>query len=157
MLKFDTTREYIRPLYETIHAPYRLSKWYWFALHQMFVLFVYVSETFITGRTVLFLALILVYHILFYLQTRSVPFKHRTLNWLNFFLLFILNVVFLVSQFIYLTGMSSKHLVMFFAIANYPVIIFMLIIVYHILLVKNKVNQVVFLYEKLFQFKRGDF
>ena len=154
MLKFDTIREYIRPFYEAIHAPYRLSKWYWFALHQIFVLFVYVSETFITGRTVLFLALILVYHILFYLQTRSVPFKHRTLNWLNFFLLFILNVVFLVSQFIYLTGMSSKHLVMFFAIANYPVIvIFMLIIVYHILLVKNKVNQVVLLYEKLRQLK----
>ena len=43
---------------------------------------------------------------------------------------------------------------MFFSIANYPVIVvFFFIIAYHILLVTNKVNQLVFLYQRVCQLK----
>ena len=156
LLKFDKFREYIRPFYEAIHAPYRRNKWYWFALHQLFVLLTYVSETLSStqGRIALFLSLLLIYHILLYLHTTSTPFRYKTLNWLNLLLLFALNVVFLVSLYIYLNNGSPKQLVMFYAIANYPVIIvFMLIIAYHILLVTNKVNQVLLLYQKVYQLK----
>ena len=154
LLKFDMIREYIRPFYEAIHAPYRRNKWYWFALHQLFVLLTYVTETFSKGRIPLFLSLLLIYHILLYFHTKSTPFRYKTLNWLNLMLLLALNFVFLVSQYMYLTDASPKQLVMFFAIANYPVIIvFMLIIVYHILLVTNKVNRVLLLYHKVYQLK----
>ena len=154
LLKFDMIREYIRPFYEAIHAPYRRNKWYWFALHQLFVLLTYVTETFSKGRIPLFLSLLLIYHILLYLHTKSTPFRYKTLNWLNLMILLALNVVFLVSQYMYLTDASPKQLVMFFAIANYPVIaVFMLIIAYHILLVTNKVNRVLLLYEKVYQLK----
>ena len=154
LLKFDKLREYIRPFYEAIHAPYRRNKWYWFALHQLFVLFTYISETFSKGRVPLFLSLLLIYHILFYLQTKSAPFRYKTLNWLNLMLLLALNIVFLVSHFMYLTDVSPKQLVMFFAIANYPIIaVFMLVIAYHILLVTNKVNRVLLLYQKVCQLK----
>ena len=150
LLKFDKLREYIRPFYEAIHAPYRRNKWYWFALHQLFVLLTYVFETFSKGRIPLFLSLLLIYHILLYLHTKSTPFRYKTLNWLNLMILLALNFVFLVSQYMYLTDGSPKQLVMFFAIANYPIIIvFMLIIVYHILLVTNKVNQVLLLYQSV--------
>uniref|UniRef100_A0A1X7T6J8 Uncharacterized protein n=2 Tax=Amphimedon queenslandica TaxID=400682 RepID=A0A1X7T6J8_AMPQE len=154
LLKFDRLREYIRPFYEAIHAPYRRNKWYWFALHQLFVLFTYVSETFSKGRVPLFLSLLLIYHILLYLQTKSTPFRYKTLNWLNLMLLLALNIVFLVSQYIYLSNGSPKQLVMFFAIANYPIIaVFILIIAYHILLVTNNVNRVLLLYQKVYQLK----
>uniref|UniRef100_A0A1X7TJU1 TRP C-terminal domain-containing protein n=1 Tax=Amphimedon queenslandica TaxID=400682 RepID=A0A1X7TJU1_AMPQE len=150
LLKFDRLREYIRPFYEAIHAPYRRNKWYWFALHQLFVLFTYVSETFSKGRVPLFLSLLLIYHILLYLQTKLAPFRYKTLNWLNLMILLALNIVFLVSQYMYLTNGSPKQLVMFFAIANYPIIaVFMMIIAYHILLVTNKVNRVLLLYQKV--------
>ena len=154
LLKFDMIRESIRPFYEAIHAPYRRNKWYWFALHQLFVLLTYVSETLSKGRIPLFLSLLLIYHILLYLHTKSTPFRYKTLNWLNLMILLALNVVFLVSQYMYLTDASPKQLVMFFAIANYPVIaVFMLIIAYHILLVTNNVNRVLFLYHKVYQLK----
>uniref|UniRef100_A0A1X7V2Q6 TRP C-terminal domain-containing protein n=1 Tax=Amphimedon queenslandica TaxID=400682 RepID=A0A1X7V2Q6_AMPQE len=150
LLKFDKLREYIRPFYEAIHAPYRRNKWYWFALHQLFVLFTYVSETFSKGQVPLFLSLLLIYHILLYLQTKLAPFRYKTLNWLNLMILLALNIVFLVSQYMYLTNDSPKQLVMFFAIANYPIIaVFMLIIAYHILLVTNKVNRVLLLYQNV--------
>uniref|UniRef100_A0A1X7TK57 TRP C-terminal domain-containing protein n=1 Tax=Amphimedon queenslandica TaxID=400682 RepID=A0A1X7TK57_AMPQE len=152
LLKFDKFREYIRPFYEAIHAPYRRNKWYWFALHQLFVLLTYVSQTFSKGRIPLFLSLLLIYHILFYLHTRSTPFRYKILNWLNLMILLALNIVFLVSQYLYLTNGSPKQLVMFFAIANYPIIaVFMLIIAYHILLVTNKVNQVLLLYQNVME------
>uniref|UniRef100_A0A1X7V208 Uncharacterized protein n=1 Tax=Amphimedon queenslandica TaxID=400682 RepID=A0A1X7V208_AMPQE len=150
LLKFDRFRECIRPFYEAIYAPYRRNKWYWFVLHQLFVLLTYVSETFSSDqqRRVLFLSLILIYHILIYLHTKSTPFRYKTLNWLNLMILLALNFVFLVSQYIYLSNGSPKQLVMFFAIANYPIIaVFMLIIAYHILLVTNKVNWVLLLYQ----------
>uniref|UniRef100_A0A1X7TKK9 Uncharacterized protein n=1 Tax=Amphimedon queenslandica TaxID=400682 RepID=A0A1X7TKK9_AMPQE len=154
LLKFDRLREYIRPFYEAIHAPYRRNKWYWFAIHQLFVLFTYVSETFSKGRVPLFLSLLLIYHILLYLQTKLAPFRYKTLNWLNLMILLALNIVFLVSHFMYLTDVSPKQLVMFFAIANYPIIaVFMMIIAYHILLVTNKVNRVLLLYQKVYQLK----
>uniref|UniRef100_A0A1X7TK62 Uncharacterized protein n=1 Tax=Amphimedon queenslandica TaxID=400682 RepID=A0A1X7TK62_AMPQE len=152
LLKFDRFRECIRPFYEAIHAPYRRNKWYWFALHQLFVLLTYVSETFSSDqqRRVLFLSLILIYHILIYLHTKSTPFRYKTLNWLNLMILLALNFVFLVSQYIYLSNGSPKQLVMFFAIANYPIIAaFMMIIAYHILLVTNKVNWVLLLYQNV--------
>ena len=152
LLKFDKFREYIRPFYEAIHAPYRRNKWYWFALHQLFVLLTYVSETFSStqGRIALFLSLILIYHILLYLHAKLILFKCKTLNWLNLMLLFALDVIFLVSQYIYLNNGSPRQLVMFFTIAVYPVIIvFMLIIAYHILLVTNKVDHVLFLCQRV--------
>ncbi|XP_019859158.1 PREDICTED: uncharacterized protein LOC109587361 [Amphimedon queenslandica] len=154
LLKFDKLREYIRPFYEAIHAPYRRNKWYWFAFYQLFVLLTYVSETSSKGRVPLFLSLLLIYHLLLYLQTKSAPFRYKILNWLNLMILLALNFVFLVSHFMYLTDVSPKQLVMFFAIANYPIIaVFMMIIAYHILLVTNKVNRVLLLYQKVYQLK----
>ena len=41
LLRFDRSREYIRPFFEAIHAPYKANKWYWFAINQLFVLYVY--------------------------------------------------------------------------------------------------------------------
>uniref|UniRef100_A0A1X7T668 Uncharacterized protein n=1 Tax=Amphimedon queenslandica TaxID=400682 RepID=A0A1X7T668_AMPQE len=148
LLKFDKLREYIRPFYEAIHAPYRRNKWYWFALHQLFVLFTYVSETFSSSqRRVLFLAVLLIYHILLYLHAKLMPFRYKILNWLHLMILFALDVIFLVSQYIYLSNdHSPKQLVTFFTIAVYPIIaVFILIIAYHILLVTNKVDHVLFL------------
>ena len=154
LLKFDKLREYIRPFYEAIHAPYRRNKWYWFAIHQLFVLFTYISETFSSSqqRRALFLSLILIYHILLYLHAKLMPFRYKTLNWLHLMILFALDVIFLVSQYIYLTDGSPKQLVMFFTIAICPIIIiFMLIIAYHILLVTNKVDCVLFLCGKVME------
>ena len=152
LLKFDRLREYIRPFYEAIHAPYRRNKWYWFALQQLFVLLTYVSETLSSNqqRRALFLSLLLIYHILLYLHAKLIPFRYKTLNWLNLMILLALNIVFLVSQYIYLTDGSPKQLVTFFTIAIYPIItVFMLIIFYHILLVTNKVDRVLLLYQNV--------
>uniref|UniRef100_A0A1X7UHT9 Uncharacterized protein n=1 Tax=Amphimedon queenslandica TaxID=400682 RepID=A0A1X7UHT9_AMPQE len=156
LLKCDRLREYVRPFYEAIHAPYKTNKWYWFSLYQLFLLLLYFSETF-AGNTGLagsvFLILFIVYNIFLYFQACSMPFKNRALNLLNLSLLLALNFVILVGQYIYYY--SSKYLVLFFTFSNYYfLLIFCFIILYHILLSTGQLDKSMKLCYKIDPFYR---
>ena len=146
LLKIDRFREYIRPFYEAIHAPYKTNRSYWFGLHQLFVVLVYVAETISGGHHVvilIFFILLLIYHILIAFQSSAMPFKSKILNMMNIVLLLNLNMTFLISEYLVFNG-SMQTVVIFFAVANYPVIVIsFFIIVYHILVATNKLDNVI--------------
>ena len=151
LMKFDRLREKIRPFYEAIHAPYKMKKRYWFALHQLSVLIAYATETISGGKDmplIMFLSLLFLFHIMLACQSHAMPFKNKILNVLNIGLLLNLNVLFLTSVFLLLSE-APKKLTIFFSLANYPVIVvFFFIIVYHILKATNKLKHVILLYHK---------
>ena len=150
-LKVDRLREYVRPFFEAIHAPYKGRKWYWFALQQLFVLIVYIFETISRGKKWSMSVVLILLIVFLYLQTYSMPFKNKFISILNLSLLLLLNIEFLVIQFMFLSNGPPKYLVMFFAISNYPIIVlFCLIIAYHILLSMNKMGKISAFYDKLF-------
>ena len=150
-LKVDRLRQYVRPFFEAIHAPYKGRKWYWFALQQLFVLIVYIFETISRGKEWSMLVILILLIVFLYLQTYAMPFKNKLISILNLSFLLLLNIEFLVIQFMFLSNGSPKYLVMFFAISNYPIIVlFCLIIAYHILLSMNKMGKISAFYDKLF-------
>ena len=155
LMKFDKLREKIRPFYEAIHAPYKMKKRYWFAVHQLIVLIAYATETISGGKDVpliIFLSMLFVFHIMLAFQSHAMPFKNKLLNIVNIGLLLNLNVLFLSSVFLLLSEAPQK-LTIFFSLANYPVIVvFFFIIVYHILKATNKLNNIILLYHKICRF-----
>ena len=155
LLKFDRVREYIRPFYEAIHAPYKPNRWYWFSLYQFFLLLVYLSETFAGNTGPMFLVLFILYNVFIYLQTCSMPFRNKALNLLNLSLLLALNFVIVVGVYIYfIRGYTSKYLVLFFNFSNYFfILIFCLIMVYHVLLCTNRLDKVIVMYRKVSSFR----
>ena len=150
IMKVDKCREYIRPFYEAIHAPYKTNKWYWFQFQQLMLLLIYLIATADGShpRTTLFL---LIVNILFlYLQLCSMPFKSRVLNVLNSYFIINLILAFMVTQYINITEGTSKNLVYCFAFANYPAfVVFGFIIMYHILLSTKQLGKVHNLYRKI--------
>ena len=152
LMKVDKLREVIRPCFEAIHAPYKVDKWYWFGLHQIFVLVVYAIDTIGGGKELpllMFLVTLLVYHTLLAFQSNAMPFKSKILNMLNIILLLNLNVLFMISECLLLNN-PPQTLAMYFAIGNYPIIvIFFFIIVYHVLVVTNKLRNFILLYNKI--------
>uniref|UniRef100_A0A1X7V7B4 Transmembrane protein n=1 Tax=Amphimedon queenslandica TaxID=400682 RepID=A0A1X7V7B4_AMPQE len=80
LLRFDSIREYIRPFYEAIHAPYKMNKWYWFGIHQTYVLIVYIVESIGGGHSlflIFFLILIQIFQLITTFQAFSIPFKTK--------------------------------------------------------------------------------
>ena len=145
LLRFDSIREYIRPFYEAIHAPYKMNKWYWFGIHQTYVLIVYIVEAIGGGHSlflIFFLILIQVFQLITTFQAFSIPFKSKLLNIMNLSLLLLLNIVYLNSWYISIY-MPPKYLTLFIAGSIYPVIVlFCCIIVYHILLTTAQLGRV---------------
>ena len=144
LLKFDRAREYIRPFYEAIHAPYKTNKWYWFGIYQTFVLLVYILEAIGGGHNLyllFFLILMQIFQIFVIFQAFSMPFKSKLLNTLNLALLLLLNVVYLNSWYISIY-MPPKYLTFFIAASIYPIIVtFCIIIVYHTLLITGQLGR----------------
>ena len=149
IMKVDKFREYIRPLYETVHAPYKTNKWYWFSFQQIILLFVYFAAT--LGHHTLIVPIATIIGIGYLcLQLYSMPFRNKIINVLNSFFILNLIIVAMICEYVYLTDGSPKYSVIFFSLSNYPVfIIFGFIITYHRLLVTNKLGKVHSLYEKI--------
>ena len=92
LMKINIIREYLRPFYEAIHAPYKQNKEFFFSLSILFVAFIYLlSATFISNNPNLgFMIGILVTCIYFTVYGISQPFKNKCLNILNVFIFLII-------------------------------------------------------------------
>ena len=149
IMKVDKFREYVRPLYETVHAPYKTNKWYWFSFQQFVLLLAYFAATLVSYALTFHVAIIIGIGYLC-LQLYSMPFKNKIINVLNSFFIFNLIIIAMTCQYVYLTDGSPKYMVIFFALLNYPVfIIFGFIIAYHRLLVTNKLRKAHNVYKKI--------
>ena len=155
LMKFDKLREYIRPFFEAIYAPYKDNMWYWFALNQVYVVLAYVFDTMgalkYSISSAFFIPLYFIFNQVFFTsQACFSPFKSKLLNGLNFYL-----VINLIA--VYYTATSYHHqypkvVVTFISISVCPsILIFSLIVTFHILQVTNKLNN---LFQLFKTFKR---
>uniref|UniRef100_A0A1X7TGK5 TRP C-terminal domain-containing protein n=1 Tax=Amphimedon queenslandica TaxID=400682 RepID=A0A1X7TGK5_AMPQE len=145
LLKFDRTREYIRPFFEAIHAPYKANRWYWFAINQLFVVHVYLIDTVQELGNLFFslifeLLLFLILEVFIAFQACFLPFKNKILNAVNIFLLLSISTTFYIA--IYFFHDYPKEVAIFISISFCPtIIIFCVIITYHVLVVTNKLGK----------------
>ena len=151
LMKFDNFREYIRPFIEAIYAPYKDNMWYWFALNQVYVLLAYVFDTMSALKysfsSVFFKPLFFLFNQVFFMsQTCFSPFKNKLLNGLNFYLVINLITVYYTATYYY--HHYPKAVVTFVSISVCPsILIFSLIVTFHILQVTNKLNNLFQLFE----------
>ena len=145
LLKYDRSRKYIRPFFEAIHAPYKANRWYWFAVNQIIVVFMYILDTIHGLRYAplsLFFQLILFLIVLSYdvSQAYFLPFKNKILNVIHIFLLLNTSIVF-YTAIAYFHEYPEK-VAIFVSISICPaIIIISLIIVYHVLVVTKKLRK----------------
>ena len=95
LMKINKVREYLRPIYEAIHAPYKHNKEFFSSITIILVIFLYLmNDTFVTKDPtkglLLSVPFIMVYFILVVFYH---PFKDVHLNILNAFLVSITSVV----------------------------------------------------------------
>ena len=151
LMKFDKLREYIRPFFEAIHAPYKDNMWYWFAMNQVFVLLAYAFDTMIALKSsissLFFEPLYFILNQIFVTsQACFSPFKNKLLNGLNFYLIINLITVYYTATYYY--HHYPKAVVTFVSISVCPsILIFSLIVTFHILQVTNKLNNLFQLFE----------
>ena len=151
LMKFDKLREYIRPFFEAIHAPYKDNMWYWFAMNQVFVLLAYAFDTMIALKSsissLFFEPLYFILNQIFVTsQACFSPFKNKLLNGLNFYLIINLITVYYTATSYY--HHYPKAVVTFVSISVCPsILIFSLIVTFHILQVTNKLNNLFQLFE----------
>uniref|UniRef100_A0A1X7TQ39 TRP C-terminal domain-containing protein n=1 Tax=Amphimedon queenslandica TaxID=400682 RepID=A0A1X7TQ39_AMPQE len=100
-------REYIRPVYEAIHAPYKRNREFFFVSRLLIVILFYVIYVCFRGKD-MFLGMAIASPILFaYIAVESLarPFKRMSLNIFNVFLLSLLALVYGSSWYF----MKSDH------------------------------------------------
>ena len=145
LLKYDSSRKYIRPFFEAIHAPYKANRWYWFAINQIIVVFMYIMDTLDGLRYAplsLFFQLVVFLVVLTFdvSQAYFLPFKNKILNVINIFLILNTSIVF-YTTIAYFHEYPEK-VAIFVSISICPaIIIICLIIVYHILVVTKKLRK----------------
>ena len=100
-------REYIRPVYEAIHAPYKRNREFFFVSRLLMVILLYVIYVCFRGKDIM-LGIAIASPILFvYIAVESLarPFKRMSLNVFNIFLLSLLALVYGSSWYF----MKSDH------------------------------------------------
>ena len=85
LMRSNKIREYLRPIYEAIHAPYKYNKQYWFTARQLLLIFEYIMYTIYRGSNILlpFSAVLPIYLTFVTVQAHLSPFKNKVINILD--------------------------------------------------------------------------
>ena len=88
LMKSNKIREYLRPIYEAIHAPYKYNKQYWFTARQLLLLFISIVYTIYRARSTskflfAFSIILPVYVLVVTVQAYLKPFKNKFINILD--------------------------------------------------------------------------
>ena len=131
---------YIRPYLEAIHAPYKAGKEHFFIIKLLLIIIIYVVYAFYRSRNIFILYSVLLLLLITYLifHTYCKPFHSNALNILYCWLMF--NVAFIgIATWYFLIQFQGVWLKMTASTAVFfQFITFILIIIYHFLLVKGK-------------------
>ena len=137
-------REYIRPVYEAIHAPYKRNKEFFFVSRLLIVILLYVIYTCLRGKDALLRIAIASPILSVYIGVECLarPFKRMSLNIFNLFLLSFLALIYGSSGYF----MKSDHedgLIIIIAISNAAVFISCIgVIIVHILWVTGLLEKI---------------
>ena len=149
LLKNKRLREYLRPVYEAIHAPYKRKKEFFFPAQLLLVVFVYIFYCQEQPFIVLYATMLL---LILYCATSIYlsPFKASWLNFINAYFLVIILAGF-ISYWYLLQFDKLEDLVILWSIVTLLVLAsFMVIVIAHVLSVKGMLD-------KLFSSKLNQF
>ena len=106
LMKINRIREYLRPIYEAIHAPYKQNREFLFSFSIIFIAFTFLLSTLFIGANQTLGLVIGISVICLYLNIVgfSHPFKRMSLNVLN---IFIHSIIIILSCSIWSTAVAS--------------------------------------------------
>ena len=135
--------EYIRPVYEAIHAPYKRNKEFFFVSRLLIVILLYVIYTCLRGNMLLGIAIASpILSVYIAVECLARPFKRMSLNIFNLFLLSFLALIYGSSWYF----MKSDHedgLIIIIAISNAAIIASCIgVIIMHILWVTGLLEKI---------------
>ena len=143
---------YIRPYLEAIHAPYKAGKEHFFIVKLILIIIIYVVYAFYRSRNIFILYSVLLLLLITYLifHTYCKPFHSNALNILYCWLMF--NIIFIgMATWYFLIQFQEVWLKMTASAAVFfQFITFILIIIYHFLLVKGKLPFVMRKYDLIY-------
>uniref|UniRef100_A0A1X7VX46 G-protein coupled receptors family 3 profile domain-containing protein n=1 Tax=Amphimedon queenslandica TaxID=400682 RepID=A0A1X7VX46_AMPQE len=116
LLKIDSVREYIRPIYEAMHAPFKSNSEFSFSINVLFVSMIYIMyiRHFTASR------LIPIGSVYFQIITFIHPFKKTYNNVLNFICIIVLSIVAVTWYYFNINGYNPTTAL---AIANSAIIL----------------------------------
>ena len=136
------TNKYLRPLLEAINAPYKEGKQYWFTLRLLLLCAMYGIYAFYRATNIFIVYIttssMLVIFLVF--QAYIKPFKNTLVNILDCWLMMNLTFIYLTTWYFILGEKSG--IVKLFCISSVflTFVTFIIVIVYHVVLVTGKVN-----------------
>ena len=137
-------REYIRPVYEAIHAPYKRNKEFFFVSRLLIVILLYVICTYFRGKDMLLGIAIASSILSVYIGVESLarPFKRMSLNIFNVFLISFSALIY-VSSLYFMRSDHEDGLIIIIAIFNAVIITSILgVIILHFLWVTGLLERI---------------
>ena len=140
LMKSNKIREYLRPIYEAIHAPYKYNKQYWFTARQLLLIFVYIMYTTYRGRNLLlpFSIILPVYFVFVTVQAHLRPFKNTIVNLLDLSVMINYGIIvctnwYFINEDQYCTSGILNITFVYIVMFTFSVVVF-----YHIVLVTGQ-------------------
>ena len=134
LMKINKVREYLRPIYEAIHAPYEHNKEYFFSFSIVLVAFLYIlSYIFIGNKPTVGLVIgIPVIGIYFTVAAFSRPFKEMYINILNVIIFIVTGIVIGTVWFFYMNPNSMAFVMVTATCHTLAILVLVFIILIHI-------------------------
>ena len=143
LMKSNKIREYLRPIYEAIHAPYKYNKQYWFTARQLLLIVSSIVYTIYQGSMTKFLLIFSIFlpnYVLFVtFQAYLKPFKNKFINILDLSVMINFGTILCTNW--YFIGRTKYYCTIGIVDATFVhVLIFTFIVVvfYHIVLVTGQ-------------------
>ena len=136
------TNKYLRPLLEAIHAPYKEGKQYWFTLRLLLLCAMYGIYAFYraTNVYIIYITTSPMLVIFLVLQAYIKPFKNTLVNILDCWLMMNFTFLYLTTWYFILEDKSGIAQLFCISSVILTLVTFIIVIVYHIVLVTGKVN-----------------
>ena len=136
------TNKYLRPLLEAIHAPYKEGKQYWFTLRLLLLCAMYgtYAKYRATNISIIYITTSPMLVIFLLLQAYIKPFKNTLINILDCWLMMNLTFLYLTTWYFILENKSVIANLFCISSVILTLITFIIVIVYHVVMVTGKVN-----------------
>ena len=136
-------REYIRPVYEAIHAPYKRNKEFFFVSRLIVIIFIYTLYALFRGHNI-FVAFAIVSPILTTytaLEGFARPFKRMSLNIFNFILLSLMSIVYGTEWYFIKNGQIFQFVVITYILYSIMTLFLAGVIILHLLWVTGLLDK----------------
>ena len=141
LMKSNKIREYLRPIYEAINAPYKYNKQYWFTARQFLLIFVYIFYTIYRGTNLLlpFSIVLPIYFVFVTVQAYLRPFKNKIINILDLFVMVNYGMLLCTNWYFIISEGHLCTAAVFDGIFVYILMLaFFIVVFYHIVLVTGQ-------------------